>query len=108
VGTSQELTLARQYQQTGRLPAAEQLYRQIVLAEPTHAEAWYLLGIVTVQLGNHQEGAACLERALALHPDWPEAHNELGGALRTLGQLDGAVACFQRAVQLQPDFALAH
>ena len=51
---------------------------------------------------------AGLRRALALKPDYAEAHNNLGGALSAQGNLDEAVACYRRALALKPDYAEAH
>jgi tetratricopeptide (TPR) repeat protein len=42
------------------------------------------------------------EPALALKPDYAEAHGNLGTALVTLGRIDEACQCFERAVKLTP------
>jgi len=48
------------------------------------------------------------ERALALKPDYVNAHANLGAALAAQGRIDAAVAHFERALALKPDFADAH
>ena len=105
---SESLVLAIQAHQSGRLQAAEQIYRQILQVEPNHADAIHLLGVVASQTGRPDEAAACCRRALQLKPDYVEAHNNLGNALKDQGKLDEAAACFRRAVELKPDFAMAH
>ena len=55
-----------------------------------------LLGVASAQLGKYQAGIQCIRLALAIEPDWPEAHNNLGNALRDQGDLNQAVACFRR------------
>ena len=50
------------------------------------------------------EAVACYRKTLALRPDHPEAHNNLGAALRDLGRLDEAVACYRRALDRRPDY----
>ncbi len=54
------------------------------------------------------EAVACYRRALALQPDYVEAHNNLGNALLDLGQPDEAVASYRQAIALKPDLAEAH
>ncbi len=105
---SEALAMAVQHHQAGQLQAAEQMCLQILAVAPDHADAWYLLGLASVQLGKHQTGIECFRRALALAPDFAGAHNNLGNALREQGKLDDAVAFCRRAVELQPDFAMAH
>ena len=51
---SEELAMAVQHHQAGRLQAAGEIYRQILQAEPTHADALHLLGVVSAQTGNHE------------------------------------------------------
>ncbi len=51
-----------------------------------------------------QTASAC---ALAIRPDWAEAHCNLGNTLREQGKLDEAVPHFRRAVELKPDHAEA-
>ena len=54
------------------------------------------------------EAIASFERALAIRPEYPEAHNSLGNTLSGQGRLDEAVASFERALALSPQYAEAH
>ncbi|MDC0414453.1 tetratricopeptide repeat protein, partial [Gammaproteobacteria bacterium] len=47
-------------------------------------------------------------QAIALKPDYVEAHNNLGGTLLELGRLDEALASYTQAIVLNPDFAEAY
>jgi predicted O-linked N-acetylglucosamine transferase (SPINDLY family) len=105
---SEALALAIQHHQTGRLQAAEQIYRQILQADPNHADAIHLLGVIAHQVGKLDEAIACCRRALELKPDSAEVHNNLGVIFREQGKLDEAVACYRRALELRPDYAKAH
>jgi tetratricopeptide (TPR) repeat protein len=104
----QALAIAIQHHQAGRLQAAEQIYRQILAADPNHADAWHLLGVANAQAGNHERAVEYICRALALKPDWAEAQLNLGNASMAQGKLDEAVAAYRRALELRPDFVEAH
>jgi tetratricopeptide (TPR) repeat protein len=58
--------------------------------------------------GRLSEAAAGYLNALALRPDFVEAHANLGELLLEQGQGDQAVASCARALAIQPDFAPAH
>ena len=105
---SQALAIAIQHHQAGRLQAAEQIYRQILAAEPKQADAWHLLGVINAQTGNHQLAVEYIYRALSVKPDFALAHNNLGNELKAQGKLDEAIACYRRALELKPDLVLAH
>jgi tetratricopeptide (TPR) repeat protein len=102
------LAIAAQHHQAGRLQAAEQIYRQVLQAEPNHADAWYLLGVVARQTGKHAIAAACIERAIELKNDVPAFHVNLGEAYRALRRIPEALACYDRALKLNPDSAQTH
>jgi serine/threonine protein kinase/Flp pilus assembly protein TadD len=54
------------------------------------------------------EGIGFLRAALAIRPQSPSAHVELGIALSQKGQRDEAIVCYRQAIRLNKDFALAH
>ncbi len=58
--------------------------------------------------GRFDEAVASYGRALALKPDYAEAHSNLGNVLKDQGKLNEAVASYRRALELKPDFAEAH
>ncbi len=66
---SQALAIAAAHHQAGRFQAAEQIYRQILAAEPNHADALHLLGVVASQMGNYEIAVKCLGRAIQLAED---------------------------------------
>ncbi|MGC8639779.1 MAG: tetratricopeptide repeat protein, partial [Isosphaeraceae bacterium] len=57
--------------------------------------------------GKPDQALAEFRRAVALKPDLPEAHNDLGACLRVLGKFDEAIQECQRALVLRPDYASA-
>jgi protein O-GlcNAc transferase len=106
--TSQLLAVAQQYHQSGNLRQAEMMYRQILQADPAHADVWYLLGKACQAMGNFVESAAAFRHAIQLRPGNAEAHNELGITVAMQGQLRESLAHFQEALRLRPDYAFAY
>jgi len=100
--------LALHHHQAGNLRQAEQLYRQILQADPDNADAHHLLGALAYQLGRHEQAMASIGQALTLKPGVAAYHSNLGLARQALGQMDEALACFQEALRLQPDSPVAH
>jgi tetratricopeptide (TPR) repeat protein len=92
----------------GDLAQAEQLYRQVLQAQPGHREALRLLGALTLQTGRHAQAVGLLQQALRLEPNDAQTHNNLGVALAELGQPEEAVACYRQALRLKADYAEAH
>ncbi len=55
--------------------------------------------------GRVKEATVLYRRAIALKPDYPEAHNNLGVALAGMGKIDEAMARYRRVLALNPDHA---
>jgi len=92
----------------GGLDEAEPLYRQILAADPCHADALHLLGVLDYQRGHHDKAVDGIARAIAIDPAKPAYRNNLGIALRALGRLDEAITSYRAALHLLPDYADAH
>jgi predicted O-linked N-acetylglucosamine transferase (SPINDLY family) len=105
---AEALAIAMTHHQAGRLPSAQQIYRQILQAEPDHPDALHLLGLIAQQVGQPAVAVELMGRAIAVNPRVAIYHCNLGTACRNLGRLDEALDCFQRAVELNPEFAEAH
>ena len=58
--------MAVQHHQSGRLQAAEQIYRQILAVEPNQADALHLLGVIAHQTGRHEVAVEYIGRAITL------------------------------------------
>jgi len=63
------------------------------------------LGAALKELGRLDEAIACYNQAIALKPDFAEAHSNLGNVLKELGRLDEALTSYNQAIALKPDFA---
>lgn len=106
--TQQSLQRAIEHHTAGRYGEAEQIYQQILQADPDQPIALHLLGVLAHQTGNSAAAVDLIRKAIAIKPDFVEAHNNLGLALRKLGSLEGAVESYGKAIAINPDFAMAH
>lgn len=104
----ENLAQAIEHHRAGRIQDAEQIYRQILAAQPRYPEPWYLLGMIANQVGKPDVAVQCLEQALALKPDYADAHYNLGNALRQSGKLDDAISSYRRAIELNGRITDAH
>jgi len=102
---SEQLALAIEHHQAGRLRAAEEIYRQVLTIDSQQPAALHLLGVIAHQVGRHDVAVELIEAAIKVHGTEAAFHVNLGEAYRALHRLPEAIACFQRALQLQPDFA---
>jgi predicted O-linked N-acetylglucosamine transferase (SPINDLY family) len=105
---SDQFELAMQLHQAGRLAEAEQVFRQILTAEPNHVDALRGLGVIAYQMGQHGVAAELLDRAIQLRPSDPRAYNNLGTLFATSGRLEEAQAAYQRAILVSPTFGEAY
>lgn len=103
--TAEALAHALQLHRAGALAEAEQLYLQILLAQPDHGDVLHLLGVLAYQTGRLDEAADRIGKALAVRPAFPEALGSLGNVLKRQGRLDDAIDCLRKAIALKPDFA---
>ena len=104
----QALQIALQHHRSGRLADAESLYRQILAAQPNHAEALYHLGLVAHQVGSHDHAVELIRQSIALGWHDPVAYSNLGEALRASGRPGEAIVACRRSIELQPDYPNAH
>ena len=104
----QAIDLGVQHHNAGHLPEAENIYNQILKAEPAQPVVLHLLGVIAHQVGKNDITVDLISKALAIKPDFAEAHSNLGNALKDLGKLDEAVTSYNKALTIKPDLAEAH
>lgn len=98
---SKMLTQAFEHHRLGRLAQADDLYCQVLAADPQCADAWHLHGALALSTGNLDAAIERFSQAVKLVPTQAEYHNNLGIALAALGRLDEAAQCHQRAIEVQ-------
>ena len=102
-----EFNLANLLAGQGRLEEAVVHYRACIRSSrarrmPGNLEA------ALARLGSLHEAVTQFELALQAKPDFPEAHDQLGGVLQRLGEFSSARDHYAEAVRLKPGFARAH
>ncbi|SMF78249.1 Flp pilus assembly protein TadD, contains TPR repeats [Azospirillum oryzae] len=108
VTLSQALLIALDHHQAGRVAEAEDIYRRILNADPEHADAMELLGVLAAQTGRFGAAGRILRLAVALRPDGAGGLSNLAGVEQSAGVHDGAVRLYGRALRLMPGLADAH
>jgi protein O-GlcNAc transferase len=103
----QMFAAATAHHRAGRVMQAAELYQQIVMADPMHADAWHLWGIAAQQQGQPALAVERIQRAIAVRPTDASFHANLGASLKSLKKLPEAVASFQTALRLKPDMVEA-
>lgn len=93
---------AIQQHQAGQLTKAESLYRQVLGANPRHADAMHMLGLVYYQTGRTEQAVTVIAQALAIHPKNADYLNHYALSLRDANQPEAAIRSFQQAILLAP------
>lgn len=99
---------AVQDHQSGNFPAAKAAYEKLLQRARKHVGALHLLGVLYSQTGHPQKGLSNIEQAIALKPDYAEAHSNLGYILVTLSRYEEAALACRKAIALKPGYADAH
>ena len=89
---------AQALHQAGRLPEAEEMYRQILRMKPNHWNGLLYLGVIHHQRGDHNEALHQIDATLKVNPTIAAAYRTRGNALEKLKRFDEAVASYDRAI----------
>lgn len=90
--------------QAGNYAQAEKVYRELIAgdpdrADPHHADALHLLGLIASEVGRHNTAAALIARAIELAGPAPVYCANLGIALFRQGKVRQAIACYRQALK---------
>lgn len=94
--------------QADRLGEAGALYRDILKAQPDHADALHYLGVIALQEGRGDEAVRLIGQSLDVAPANADALNNLGQAFERLGRMEDAKDAYSRAIEAAPGAAQAH
>ena len=101
---SVELASAVETHRSGRIEAAEEAYRRVLVEWPDCAEAHHMLGVARMQQEKHAEAVEIFRRAIDLDDSQARYHSNLGSAYLRLGQWEKAIAALERALAYDPGF----
>ena len=103
----QTLDAALDHHRASRLSEAVALYTKALEHDPGNADALHLLGVATEQSGDATRGEELIRRALAIRPNSPVFHHNLGKVLAGQHRWEEAAAGHRRATELAPAYGEA-
>ena len=74
---------SQQAHASGNLTVAANGYAKVLTADPTHADAWHLAGLLAHQSGRTEQGLQQIEMAIRLNPLSPEYYSNLAAILKS-------------------------
>jgi tetratricopeptide (TPR) repeat protein len=86
----------------GRFLDAQVCCQQALAADPNHADALHLMGLLCCRAQQFDHAIAWIERAIRQNPKTDYLSN-LGNALQQAGRLDDALQVFDKTIQRKPD-----
>jgi tetratricopeptide (TPR) repeat protein len=98
----QILQNALQCHQAGDLQRAQQLYRQILGADPGHVDALHFLGVLAGQIGAFDAAVSNIRQSLRIQPNQPSALSNLANVLSKQGKWHEAQRCLEDAIGISP------
>lgn len=94
-------------QAQGKRAKAAEAFKRALHIDPAFKDAQCCLGIMLVQIGEHQAGRAHLEDLRSTMADNPELFGWFGTAMQRLGDNYAASQAFYRALELDPENLVA-
>ncbi len=94
--------------QSGKIPEAEAIYRNILKNQPNHADALHFLGVIENQRGNYSQAEILMTQAISYTSDRPAYFHNLATVYQYQKKFDQAIACYQKTIQLDPKYALSY
>ena len=71
----QAIDLGVEHHSAGRLPEAENVYQQILQAEPNQPAVLHMLGVIAHQVGKNDIAVDLIGKAIAIQPDFTSARH---------------------------------
>ncbi|HVT89633.1 MAG TPA: tetratricopeptide repeat protein [Tepidisphaeraceae bacterium] len=99
----QAIEIGLEHHRAGRFKEAEQVYLQILQAQPKNPEVLHLMGVMGLQLGKLDMAVDFINRAIAENPRDGRYFSNLGQVLAAMGRLDDAIGAYQQSINLNPN-----
>jgi Tfp pilus assembly protein PilF len=100
----QQFAQARQLHMSGQQQQASEIYQRILAADPEHADALHLTGVLCLQRRQYSGAIELIEQAIAIRPSQANYRSNLGNALRDSGQFQAALKSYGEALAIDPGF----
>ncbi|MEM4217995.1 MAG: tetratricopeptide repeat protein, partial [Candidatus Methanomethylicaceae archaeon] len=97
-----QLVKARTLERSGKLDAAREIYKQLIVQSPERYEAYHRLAVVCDRQQRYLEAEALYMQAIRLNPTNPDLFNDLGYCYLLQGKFDKAERAILKAVGLSP------
>ena len=82
--------------------------RKILQFDERQPDAWHLLGLSALEMGQYALAVEYLSKAIAANPAVAYFYNDCGEAHRRMGELDEAIGLYQKAIAIKRDYADAY
>lgn len=86
----------------GDRETARQLYEKVLMKQPKHVDARYMLGTLLAESGELELALTHLKAAAIRMPNSPMIHTNMGNVYMKLDKLDQASECYKKALKLDP------
>jgi predicted O-linked N-acetylglucosamine transferase (SPINDLY family) len=86
------------------LSAAERIYEEILMHQPSHYDALLLLGVIAFQTKRKERAIEFYRRAIGVNENIADAHSNLGMVLLSLNRPEEALSSFDRSIALKPNW----
>jgi predicted O-linked N-acetylglucosamine transferase (SPINDLY family) len=94
--------------QKGSIKQAETIYQSILSNDPNNYEALHYLGVIALQSDQNEEAISKISKAIAIKPDYFEAHTNISIPYKKLGQYKRALNSLNTAIRLNKNHAEAY
>ncbi|MBF0108945.1 MAG: tetratricopeptide repeat protein [Magnetococcales bacterium] len=102
--TLTELDRAIDHHTHGRLSEAREMYRRVLRKNPRQHDALHLSGVLALQTGDPVAAIHLIGTAVAIRPEFAEAHCHLGLACQAVGQNEEALRHFHESTRHKARF----
>jgi protein O-GlcNAc transferase len=103
---TEQIAAAQRMRAAGQLREAQGIYRQVLQADPTRADAWLGAGVLAIDSGMRDAALKLLVRAVGLAPDNADARMHYAWALQDEKDFDAAAVQWRAACALRPGDAV--
>ncbi len=107
-GMAELLNVGLSHHRAGRLQEAEACYGRVLAAQPDHADALHMLGLIAHRRGQQDRAVELICQAIKQNGRTATYFCSLGVVFYDQGKLDQAVAVYRQAIQIKPDYAEAY